>query len=386
MLFAFLLIAICTFLAVEKIRHERRLNRIPIRIHVNGTRGKSNVTRLIAAALRRSGIRTLGKTTGTTPRLILPDGNERTIRRWAPANILEQIHAVRIADKLKVNAIVIECMALDPMLQYISEKKMIRSTVGIITNVRPDHLEVMGDHLDDIAEALSQTIPDHGTVITGDRRYHPYFASVASRMDSRAILADGADDEPAGSEEARFLFPENIAIAQATVSLLGRDPAVVSSCLDDRIIVRESAGVSRVCMGDRNVHFVDAFSANDVDSTRIIQERAFADYPCPRPRIAVFNNRADRPLRMQSFALCLLGDPHYDYVAVIGEYRRLARRFICRKTPRERIFVLGGGTPAEVLDALLAKIPGKECTLVGMGNEKGPGRLLSDYFEEASVR
>ena len=127
MVYFFFLLVISVFLAVEKIRHERRLNRIPIRIHVNGTRGKSNVTRLIAAALRRSGIRTLGKTTGTIPRLILPDGNEKTVRRWAPANIIEQIKTVAIADKLKVNAIVIECMALMPYLQWFCEVRLIRS-------------------------------------------------------------------------------------------------------------------------------------------------------------------------------------------------------------------------------------------------------------------
>jgi poly-gamma-glutamate synthase PgsB/CapB len=386
MVYFFFLLVISVFLAVEKIRHERRLNRIPIRIHVNGTRGKSNVTRLIAAALRRSGIRTLGKTTGTIPRLILPDGNEKTIRRWAPANIIEQIKTVAIADKLKVNAIVIECMALDPMLQFISEKKMIRSTIGVITNVRPDHFEVMGDSLDDIAESLSQTIPENGTLITSDCRYYSLFASVASGRGSKAILADGADAESEDSPQERFLFRENIAIVRSIVSSLGFDPAVVFSCLDEIPVLRESAGVSQACLEDKKVHFVDAFSANDVDSTRIIQERAFAGYPCPRPRIAVFNNRADRPLRMQSFALSLLGDPLYDYVAVVGECRRLARRFIRRNTSGEKIFVLDGKTPAEMLDALFAKIPGTECTIVGMGNEKGPGRLLSHYLGEASVR
>ena len=37
-------------------RLRRDLSRIPIRIHVNGTRGKSSVTRLIAGALRESEI------------------------------------------------------------------------------------------------------------------------------------------------------------------------------------------------------------------------------------------------------------------------------------------------------------------------------------------
>ena len=125
--FLFLILA---FLVAERIRHERRLERIPIRIHVNGTRGKSSVTRLIAAALRRSGIPTLAKTTGTAPVLILPDGSEETIRRRAPANILEQMKVVERAARLDARAVVVECMALDPELQSVSETAMIRSTVA----------------------------------------------------------------------------------------------------------------------------------------------------------------------------------------------------------------------------------------------------------------
>ena len=54
--------------AIESLVHRRCLSKIPYRIHVNGTRGKSSVTRLIAAGLREGGIRTCAKTTGTLPR------------------------------------------------------------------------------------------------------------------------------------------------------------------------------------------------------------------------------------------------------------------------------------------------------------------------------
>ena len=37
---------------VEASNHRRIIAAIPLRIHVNGTRGKSSVTRLIAAGLR----------------------------------------------------------------------------------------------------------------------------------------------------------------------------------------------------------------------------------------------------------------------------------------------------------------------------------------------
>ena len=52
---------------IEYSIHQKVLETIPLRIHVNGTRGKSSVTRLIAAGLREGGIRTFAKTTGTAP-------------------------------------------------------------------------------------------------------------------------------------------------------------------------------------------------------------------------------------------------------------------------------------------------------------------------------
>lgn len=40
---------------IEFNRHQKRVYSIPVRIHVNGTRGKSSVTRLIGAGLRAGG-------------------------------------------------------------------------------------------------------------------------------------------------------------------------------------------------------------------------------------------------------------------------------------------------------------------------------------------
>jgi gamma-polyglutamate synthase len=377
---------ILIYLIMERILHERRLKRIPIRIHVNGTRGKSNVTRLIAAALRQSGIRTLAKTTGTLPKLILPDGSEKTIRRWSPANILEQMEIVRKADQLKAEALVVECMALDPALQFVSEMAMIRSTLGVITNVRPDHFEVMGKSLDDVAEALSQSVPEGGILVTGDRRYYPFFSEVASRRGSRAVLAWKPDPDGEDPRQQIHCFGENIEIVQSVCSILGLDPAVIAPCLDDTATAGEGAGIFRIPFGGRTVHFVDAFSANDVDSTRIIQERARVRNACPRPRIALFNNRADRPLRMKSFADDLLAGDFYDHVAVTGEGRRLAHRYLRRKIAEEKIFILSSALPRQLLDELFQNTACMECTIVGMGNEKGLGRRLSQFFKETETR
>src|SRR5512142_1503534 len=113
---------------VERLVRDRAWRTVPIRIHVNGTRGKSTVTRLVAAALREAGIATMAKVTGTAPRLILADGSERPIVRRTPANVREQAWLLRQARRAGVTAVVAECMAVRPDLQWTSEREIVRAT------------------------------------------------------------------------------------------------------------------------------------------------------------------------------------------------------------------------------------------------------------------
>ncbi|NLA53820.1 MAG: hypothetical protein GX858_05635 [Clostridiales bacterium] len=52
--------------------------KIPLRILVNGTRGKTSVTRLVASALNEAGLMTYAKTTGSDAKWIMPDGSEKS--------------------------------------------------------------------------------------------------------------------------------------------------------------------------------------------------------------------------------------------------------------------------------------------------------------------
>ena len=159
--------------ALEYYRHLRYVNAIPIRIHVNGTRGKSSLTRLISAGLRAGGLVTVGKTTGTLPRSLLPDGKEASIVRLMGANIIEQKYIFRYAASMKPDAIVIECMAVNPAYQWITERKFVRSTIGVITNARPDHLDLMGSTVQSVAMCLSNTLPAKGVAFTAeDEQFH----------------------------------------------------------------------------------------------------------------------------------------------------------------------------------------------------------------------
>jgi len=65
--------------------------------------------------------------------------------------VIEQIRIVDAAADMRAEALVVECMALVPHLQWLSESRLIRATHGVITNAREDHLDVMGPTERDVA-------------------------------------------------------------------------------------------------------------------------------------------------------------------------------------------------------------------------------------------
>ncbi|MBU2534533.1 MAG: poly-gamma-glutamate synthase PgsB, partial [Alphaproteobacteria bacterium] len=81
-------------LLAEQGRLRRSVRRIPIRIHVVGTRGKSSLTRFVAAGLRASGKRTIGKITGIVPTIIDLDGCPQTIHRRGLPRVIEQMRII----------------------------------------------------------------------------------------------------------------------------------------------------------------------------------------------------------------------------------------------------------------------------------------------------
>src|SRR5215212_6339149 len=74
--------------------HRRRLDQLAVRVHVNGIRGKSSVTRLVAGVLREGGYVTVAKTTGSAARVIEARGEETAIKRRGAATINEQVDIV----------------------------------------------------------------------------------------------------------------------------------------------------------------------------------------------------------------------------------------------------------------------------------------------------
>jgi poly-gamma-glutamate synthase PgsB/CapB len=366
----------------EAWRHRRALRAIPIRIHVNGSRGKSSVTRLIAAALREGGIRTVGKVTGSKPRLILPDGSEEPIVRLGPPSIWEQIVVLDRARREGAQAMVMECMAVRPDLQAVTERHIMRSTIGVITNVRPDHLDVMGPTVEDVAVALSSTVPRRGTAVLGDPRYSEPFGRVAGARGT-ALKIGRAEDVPAQAMQgfAYLEHEENVATVLETTRTLG---------IPDDVALRgmyKALPDVGVCSGwtfrhgGCDMEFHNIFAANDIESTVTVWRKLRLDRTpegSPHRTVALLNLRGDRVDRSALFADAVEKAIRADHYLLVGGITAGVLRRFETKVPSARLSSLGTADPGLVFDRI-AEVCGGRARIGGAGNIGGMGHRILDF-------
>ena len=87
------------------------------------------------------------------------------LRKPQGANIGEQRDIVQKVVKQKANALVNECMAVNPDYQIVFQEDLVKANIGVIVNVMEDHMDVLGPTLQDIAQAFTATIPRNGKLV-----------------------------------------------------------------------------------------------------------------------------------------------------------------------------------------------------------------------------
>jgi gamma-polyglutamate synthase len=377
------------YLAVERLRLARALRRVPLRIAVTGTRGKSGVTRLIAAGLRESGARVMAKTTGSKAALILPDGSEEGIERPGPPSIREQIRVVERAAAAGAGSLVIELMSVGRECLEAESRRIVRPGLLALTNVRLDHLEAMGRTKEDIARTLAASIPGAAKVFLPAEESHRVFGETASRLGARLVLLDELRAEaegPAGGD-----FEPNLRLALAVLESLGvsrttavRGMAKAGPDFGSLRVWRASFGTP-----SRAAWCVSAFAANDPESSAAVLARLPVLLPAGwGPLVgllALREDRGDRTLQwVRAAGEGFFND--FEHVAVLGGPARAAARMFRRALgPGIRRFsFVPDSRPAELMERLV-RTAGPGPVLVGLGNICGPGEAVIRHWQDVGT-
>ncbi|MCM1043434.1 MAG: poly-gamma-glutamate synthase PgsB [Corallococcus sp.] len=327
-------------------------------IHVNGIRGKSTVTRLIDAGLRECGLSVMSKTTGTIPTIIDVSNTPNRIKRLGPANIREQLAVIGKAAKAKADVLVVECMAVNPELQYVSERRILHADINVITNVRADHLDVMGEDLESIAYSLANTTPNNGVVVLGEDKFKNVFQLCADKTGSKVVVADKYE-----GEELLDTFAENIAVALKVCETLGLDKMVFFEGMKKYI---HDPGAIAVYKCGKTV-FINGFSINDPDSTVAVYNDTVVKRFGSDNMTLLLNTRPDRPFRIDQH-IKMLTEIRFASVIIIGSNKgyvkkQLAKRGISARTIKS-------------LDELL-----NETYIFGCGNIASDGMKVVEFFK-----
>lgn len=377
-----------TWLLVSYLNFQKKRRKIQWRVHVNGIRGKSTITRYVTAVFRAAGYHTFGKTTGSAARILRPDGQDFDFGRKGYPNVNEQVKIIKDFSRQKAEAIIMECMAVNPVYSKWLEEKVMRSHIGIITNVRYDHPEYLGETLEEIAESLSNTIPENGILITAETE--PKLLKIleknAKRKNSLLYVADGKAVNVADlAGFSHFAIEDNVAIGYEVARILNLSEEQALKAMQNAVADPGAFSIQFVPFNHHQIAWANLFAVNDRESFIDLCQRLFKQYP-NHQKVVILNNRHDRPTRVRLFAE-LVRELEFDYVVTFGDYEQEVNDELSRN--KEKIINLGNSSKfksaaaKELLDQIIKKADLEKILLIGTVNiHTVQAERLLHFFEE----
>ncbi|RYX78705.1 poly-gamma-glutamate synthase PgsB [bacterium] len=365
-------------------RHNKMIHQIEHRIHVNGIRGKSSVTRLIAASLREGKVRTLAKTTGTAARVITGHRAETAvIRHEAAVGEQRRVMLDYFGKSPKAyQAIVFECMAINPLYQKYLEDKVMQSTVGVITNIREDHMDLLGTTLPEIARSLSATIPYNGHLVTAEtnqevltifeaecRKRHTRLHAVGSMVVGNKHMA----------RFKHFEYKSNVAIAIKVAQIIGIDRTTAIKGMLKASADPGAFKLKQVTRKKTVVHWANLFAINDRESFVLTVNALSNRVGATTKKAIILNNRKDRPERVAQFVNICVKELDVDYIFTFGDYEYRVQQEL-KKYPDTTIKIVRLGNTSQhknssgstLLNTMVTTFEGHETILFGAVNIHTP--------------
>jgi len=368
------------WLLAERIRLDRARRRVPLRISVTGTRGKSGTARMLGAMLRSEGLRVVVKTTGSEASLVLPDGRVELLPRSGVPSILEQRDLIRRCARLGADVLVAEIMSIHPENHRAEGIRILQPQTVLFTNARPDHVDAMGWDERAVGGVLLASVPQDSQLLLSPS-LSPLLRRLAAEHGVGSVHIAGGEEASAGIGAP---FRDNACLAAAAARLAGAGEESVRAGL---AAWKEDAGGLRAWRLDRldaagPIYVVSAFSANDPLSTREAFDHARHRLSEPMPCTGLLTLRSDRADRTLHWIRDLeeRGFPGLDPLFAVGTQAGL----VARRVPGVR--TLQGSDPRTLTRR--AGIAGRgqgPRMLFGLGNFKGLGEALASWWAEEGV-
>ena len=365
------------FLRIEKVNHEKRVKSIPLRIWVNGSRGKSSVTRLIAAGLRGGGKKVIAKTTGTRASFVVDSEHEEPVTRLGMPNIREQVRIYKKAAPQNPDAIVVECMALRPDLQYSEAVHIVKPNTVVITNLRSDHLDVMGPTVKDIAKHFLNALPKNATLFLGD--------DAIIKDNERIIRKKKAEVHVSDTERlpdhiiSDFHYIEHKANVALALDVCKHFNVNENDALRAMRQATPDPGVLRkhtLTIAGKETTLINAMAANDPDSTYLIWQMIDKEFSEINIMVNCRDDRIDRSFQMAKLLRERLQADHY---ILTGSGTEILARQLHKTFESERILDVGGKGPADAVETIADFVADKSLVFA-MGNTVGYGAELIQHF------
>jgi poly-gamma-glutamate synthase PgsB/CapB len=383
------------YLALESYLQQKRLKKVPRRIAVTGIRGKSSITRLIASGLKEAGFKVMAKTTGSRPVLIYPDGREKEIRRRGKPTILEQKTLVSKAVEHKADYLVSEMMSIQPECLQAESRYLLRPEILVLSNIRLDHLDQMGESREEIARSLSTAFPTRGIIFIPEEESFPWMVEEARRKGSEVILVK--KDPELENLKGILPYPEfetNVRLAAAVLKHRGLSAdqiikgfgKVIPDYGSLKVWKKAVEGSSKPC------YFASLFAANDPESTMEAMDLVVAKAGGQNQNIiGLLSLRGDRLDRTRQWADFLIKEKtdNLNSLALVGPGSKALQRYLKKSLSGrgKRVLLIRNQEPEECLEKITAFAPSgdeAEVVIFGLGNIGGFGQKMIDYLERTA--
>lgn len=372
------------YLLIEKILYSKKLNKIPLRISVSGTRGKTSIVRTLASVFRSNDIKVLAKTIGSEAKYILPNGKEELIKRRGMTNILEQKKLIDKAVKLKVDCIITEIMSIHPEYHFIETHKLIKPELTIISNFRADHINVAGKSIVEISKLFINDIYPSSKILIHENEINKYI--IAGINKNKSELITGKKDVAKGLKLSTVVLnqhiSENLDLVFSASKYFGINNKTITKGITNTRLDIGKLEIYKFEAENKKVYFVNSFAANDPYSTNQLIKKTIKIINLDFPKIiGLMSLRSDRGERSQQWLEYLTknGTDYFNHIFLTGSHSKILNRKI------QASEIIKSKNPEHITNHIISESD-TDSIIFGIANINGLGKSLVNYWNCKGIK